>query len=60
MSEPLNAIVHRIDIGALLPRSHSVARPLAGKLVTLSPLASEVVAAFDLGTEDKADLLTRL
>jgi hypothetical protein len=60
MSEPLDAIVDRIDTGALLPRSHSVVRPLAEKLVTLSPLASEVVAAFDHGMGNKTDLLTRL
>lgn len=53
MSEPLDAIVDRIDTGAFLRRSHSIVRPLVEKLVTLSPLASEVVAAFDQGTGDK-------
>ena len=60
MSEPLDAIIDLIDAGVLLPRSHFVVRSLAEKLVTLSPLASEVVTAFDHGTADKPNLLTRL
>lgn len=60
MSEPLDAIIDQIDAGVLLPRSHSVARSLAEKLATLSPLTSEVVTAFDHGKADKPHLLTRL